>query len=135
MEYSYEDLAFMSFITQGSNTDMYTIYIRLKDKVGVIEHTNANGELLEPRKEKIIKTSSFGPFMVTLEALGVLNWPRHKDDERQADRQSNVLTYSFKTADSEYIDYNTKGNNPEDFEALHKAIEVVLGESFGKPLN
>lgn len=130
MEYSYGDLAFMSLIIEGNKGDIFTVYLRLRDKVGVIEHTDSNGELLEARKEKLIRTSAFGPFMEKLEALDVLNWPRHQDEEQEPDRRSNVLLYSFKTADSDYIDYNTKGNSLADLEKVHQLIEEVLGETF-----
>lgn len=130
MEYSYGELAFISYIVKGNSGNRFTVYLRLKDKVGVIEHTNTHGELMEPRKEKLIKTSAFGPFMRKLQELDILNWPRHKDDEKEPDRQSNVLLYSFKTPESDYIDYNTQGNSPEDLQAIQKAIEELLGETF-----
>ena len=72
MEYSYGELAFISYIVKGNSGNRFTVYLRLKDKVGVIEHTNTHGELMEPRKEKLIKTSAFGPFMRMLQELDIL---------------------------------------------------------------
>lgn len=130
MEFTYSDIAFMSYISKATNGDVFTVYIRFNDKVGVIEHTDASGELVEARTEKILKTSSFKVFMEQLETLDILTWPRHNDELNRADRRSNVLIYSFKTPE-DYVDYNTTGNEPTDLDKVHELIEFILGESFG----
>lgn len=130
MEFTYSDIAFMSYISKAPNGDVLTIYLRFNDKVGVIEHTDVDGELLEPRTEKLLKTSSFKTFLEQLEELDILNWPRNNDELTKADRRSNVLVYSFKTPD-DYVDYNTKGKGPADLAKVHQLIEDVLGETFG----
>ncbi|HLR91673.1 MAG TPA: hypothetical protein VK048_01270 [Atopostipes sp.] len=122
----YEDIQFLLFTVKQTNKSIYDVGIDLKEREYRIETTDLYGHIQGPPIEGKLRRSSIERFLTSLNDLNFLSWPR---------RERGILPKNLKNATVMFnINgemFYTVGKDTNDLAKLHKAIEQLMGTTFG----
>lgn len=121
-----EDIDFIMFTVKQSKKSIYDVTIDLYAREYTIEHTDLYGQTIESEIVGKLRRKAVNQFSEKLSELDIVSLPTN---------EKNTLPLKLKNATLMYViddeRYFTDGSQEQDLSELHKAIEQVVGTTFG----
>lgn len=121
-----EDIDFLMYTVKQTEDTIVDVTVDLFVREYKVEYTNLYGQTLQPEKTGKLRRKAIREFSERLEELDIVGMP-HKE--------TNTLPTKLKSAMFMYIikdeTYFTEGHKDKELAALHKAIEYLIGTTFG----
>lgn len=122
----YEDIQFILFTVKQTKKSIYDVGIDLKEREFRIETTDLYGHIQGPQKDGKLRRSSVEQFLTSLNDLDFLSWPQQEQGILPKNLKNATVMFN---ANGEM--YYTVGRDTKDLAKLHKAIEQLIGTTFG----
>jgi hypothetical protein len=121
-----KEIEYLLFTVKQSKKSIYDVGVDLKEREFRIETTDLYGHVQGPQVDGKLRRSSVEKFLTSLNDLDFLSWPQLEQGILPLDLKSATVMYNI-----EGKLYYTTGNNTKDLAKLHKAIEQLIGTTFG----
>ena len=122
----YEDIEYLLFTVKQNKNSSYDVGIDLKEREFRIETTDLYGHIQGTQIDGKLRRSSVKRFLSMLDELEFLSWPQRSQGILPLDLKNATVMYNIDGK----MKYTT-GNSTKDLAKLHKAIEQLVGTTFG----
>ena len=122
----YEDTEYLLFTVKQNKNSIYDVGIDLKEREFRIETTDLYGHIQGTQIDWKLRRSSVKRFLSMLDELEFLSWPQRSQGILPLDLKNATVMYNIDGK----MKYTT-GNSTKDLAKLHKAIEQLVGTTFG----
>jgi len=122
----YEDIEYLLFTVKQNKNSIYDVGIDLKEREFRIETTDLYGHIQGTQIDGKLRRSSVKRFLSMLDELEFLSWPQRSQGILPLDLKNATVMYNIDGK----MKYTT-GNSTKDLAKLHKAIEQLVGTTFG----
>ena len=122
----YEDTEYLLFTVKQNKNSIYDVGIDLKEREFRIETTDLYGHIQGTQIDGKLRRSSVKRFLYMLDELEFLSWPQRSQGILPLDLKNATVMYNIDGK----MKYTT-GNSTKDLAKLHKAIEQLVGTTFG----
>ena len=122
----YEDIEYLLFTVKQNKNSIYDVGIDLKEREFRIETTDLYGHIQGTQIDGKLRHSSVKRFLSMLDELEFLSWPQRSQGILPLDLKNATVMYNIDGK----MKYTT-GNSTKDLAKLHKAIEQLVGTTFG----
>lgn len=121
-----EDIDFLMFTVKQTEESIADVTVDLFVKEYSIVYTDLYGHTIQPEKGGKLRRKSIRQFQEKLAELDIVALPRKESNTLPTDLENATLMYLIKD-----IEYYTDGSEQQDLSQLHKAIEQLIGTTFG----
>jgi len=122
----YEGIEYLLFTVKQNKNSIYDVGIDLKEREFRIETTDLYGHIQGTQIDGKLRRSSVKRFLSMLDELEFLSWPQRSQGILPLDLKNATVMYNIDGK----MKYTT-GNSTKDLAKLHKAIEQLVGTTFG----
>lgn len=121
-----EDIDFLLFTVKQTNKVIVDVTVDLFVREYSIAYTDLYGQTIQPETGGKLRRKAIESFANRLEELDIVSMERQKTNTRPNRLKDATLMYVIK--DEQYF---TDGSKHTNLSALHKAIEQLIGTTFG----
>lgn len=121
-----EDIDYILFTVKQTEESITDVAVDLFMREYTIVYTDLYGQTIQPEKGGKLRRKAVKEFTDTLVELDIVSLERKEKNTLPIHLENATLMYSIKDKT-----YYTDGDGEQDLSALHKAIEHLIGHTFG----